>query len=341
MKKIFIPFVTLLLSVWTLIIVAVVATNAQAPRFIRGECPRPNNSFYASVTIQTDGNINAIPCPTKNFMINGVAVTGGGGGGITGLTVNRFPYATSATTVANSPYSWNGSQYVWNNTALNSAFTMNFTPSTASGLFNVGNLKNFISINQSAEFVRIFSNDIGGITQISGGGSDIDLSDGGVLTTGLNGNLALNITGAVLSNTSGSGGGGSNITLTGNNANINAISNIDFVINGSSVVAVNADSFNLRSSKDVRFAGKMITPNGTTGNQVINQVSGTVNLSAASQTITVTNSLVTANSIINVTARTNDATCYVKNYVASAGSFTINMVANCSAETSIGFIVTN
>ena len=94
------------------------------------------------------------------------------------------------------------------------------------------------------------------------------------------------------------------------------------------------------------FTGKItfdatVTPSGTTGNQTINKPSGTVNVAAGSGSVIVTNSFVTANSIINVVARTNDATCSVKNYVASAGSFTINLTANCTAETSIGFIVYN
>jgi hypothetical protein len=84
-----------------------------------------------------------------------------------------------------------------------------------------------------------------------------------------------------------------------------------------------------------------ITSAGTTGNQTINKSAGTVNIAAGNSSVTITNSLVTANSIINVLARTNDSTCSVKNYVPASGSFVINMTANCTAETSVGFIVIN
>lgn len=86
---------------------------------------------------------------------------------------------------------------------------------------------------------------------------------------------------------------------------------------------------------------RTITAGGTTGNQTINKIGGTVNVAAASSSLTVTNSLVTANSIISVVARTNDSTCSVKNYVPAAGSFVINMTAACNAETSVGFLVIN
>lgn len=83
------------------------------------------------------------------------------------------------------------------------------------------------------------------------------------------------------------------------------------------------------------------TAAGTTGNQTINKTSGTVNIAAAGTTVTVTNSLVTANSIVFAVIRTNDATATIKNVVPAAGSFTINLNAAATAETSIGFFVIN
>ena len=83
------------------------------------------------------------------------------------------------------------------------------------------------------------------------------------------------------------------------------------------------------------------TATGTTGNQTINKPSGTVNIAAAGTTVTVTNSLVTASSIVFAVIRTNDATATIKNVVPSAGSFTINLNAATTAETSIGFFVIN
>jgi len=85
---------------------------------------------------------------------------------------------------------------------------------------------------------------------------------------------------------------------------------------------------------------KTITAVGTTGNQTINKTSGRVNIAASGTTITVTNNLVNANSIIMVSVATNDATCTIKNVVAGAGSFVITVVAT-TAETAINFLVTN
>lgn len=83
------------------------------------------------------------------------------------------------------------------------------------------------------------------------------------------------------------------------------------------------------------------TAAGTTGNQTINKASGTVNIAAAGTTVTVTNSLVTASSIVFAVIRTNDATATIKNVVPASGSFTINLNAATTAETSIGFFVIN
>lgn len=83
------------------------------------------------------------------------------------------------------------------------------------------------------------------------------------------------------------------------------------------------------------------TAAGTTGNQTINKASGTVNIAAAGTTVTVTNSLVTTSSIVFAVIRTNDATAVIKNVVPGAGSFTINLNAATTAETSIGFFVIN
>ena len=83
------------------------------------------------------------------------------------------------------------------------------------------------------------------------------------------------------------------------------------------------------------------TAAGTTGNQTINKPSGTVNIAAAGTTVTVTNSLVTASSIVFAVIRTNDATATIKNVVPAAGSFVINLASATTAETSIGFFVIN
>lgn len=89
------------------------------------------------------------------------------------------------------------------------------------------------------------------------------------------------------------------------------------------------------------FVPTTVTAGGTTGNQTINKVSGTVNFAAAATALTVTNSIVTADSIVLAVVRTNDATAEIKNVVPAAGSFTINLSAAATAETSVGFFVIN
>jgi hypothetical protein len=102
--------------------------------------------------------------------------------------------------------------------------------------------------------------------------------------------------------------------------------------------------FNYPSSGS--FAGglslsKTITAAGQTGNKTINTPSGTVNFAAGASAITVTNSLVTTSSLIFCVLRTNDATAIIKNVVPGSGSFVINLTATATAETSVGFMVTN
>lgn len=89
------------------------------------------------------------------------------------------------------------------------------------------------------------------------------------------------------------------------------------------------------------FLTKTVTGVGTTGAQVINKPTGTVNFAAAATALVVTNSIAAVASIINATAATNDTTCSVKNVVAAAGSFTINMTAACTAETRVNWRITN
>lgn len=84
-----------------------------------------------------------------------------------------------------------------------------------------------------------------------------------------------------------------------------------------------------------------VTGGGTTGNQTINKPSGTVNFAASASTLTVTNSLVSADSIVLAVVRTDDTTATIKNVVPSSGSFVIKLSAAATAETSVGFLVIN
>ena len=86
---------------------------------------------------------------------------------------------------------------------------------------------------------------------------------------------------------------------------------------------------------------KTVTAAGTTGAQTINKTVGTVNFAAAATSLVVTNSLVTANSIIVATVGTVDTTMKSVVVVAAAGSFTLTANAAATAETRVNFHVFN
>ena len=111
-----------------------------------------------------------------------------------------------------------------------------------------------------------------------------------------------------------------------------------------SAMAIFAENGTTRFTIDVGGNYKYdrtITAGGTTGAQTINKAVGTVNFAAAATTLVVTNNLVTTSSIIFCTVRTADATATIKSVVPAAGSFTITLGAAATAETSVGFLVTN
>lgn len=149
--------------------------------------------------------------------------------------------------------------------------------------------------------------------------------------------------------TSSSGGfqlqGGGNFMLIGNklikfyNGAFNAAIGSDT----SGLIEINSGTLGAWRDLKVRqhYVDQTITAGGTTGDRTINKAAGTVNFAAAATSITVTNSLASTSSTIYAMARTNDSTCSVKNVVPASGSFTINMTAACTAETSVGFLVVN
>jgi len=99
---------------------------------------------------------------------------------------------------------------------------------------------------------------------------------------------------------------------------------------------------NLSNKTFLTFAADgTITPALTVGNQTIDKVSGTVNFAALATTLTVTNSLVTANSKIFASVMTNDATMKSVAVVAGSGSFVLHANAAPTAETKVAFFVVN
>ena len=80
---------------------------------------------------------------------------------------------------------------------------------------------------------------------------------------------------------------------------------------------------------------------GTPGNVTNNSPAGIVAVPAAGQAITVTNNLVTAAAIIQLTLLSNDGTAKSAVAVAAAGNFTITLNAAATAITKVGYLVIN
>jgi hypothetical protein len=115
---------------------------------------------------------------------------------------------------------------------------------------------------------------------------------------------------------------------------------------GDVVISTQSGGTALTEKLRVTSTGSIVIPStitavGTTTTQVINKPIGVVNAAAGATSVTVTNSLVTANSYVNAIVKVNDATAQVKNVVPGAGTFTINFVSAVTAETAVTFFVLN
>jgi hypothetical protein len=79
----------------------------------------------------------------------------------------------------------------------------------------------------------------------------------------------------------------------------------------------------------------------TPGNATINLATGRSAIAAGAATVTITNSLVSATSIVLAVLQTNDATAILKNVVPAAGSFAVNLTAAATANTNFGWWTIN
>ena len=77
-----------------------------------------------------------------------------------------------------------------------------------------------------------------------------------------------------------------------------------------------------------------MTAAAATGNKTINKAAGSIRIAAAGTTVTLTNSLITANTIVNCYLGTSDATAKSVVNVAAAGStvFTLNAATTAEVE---------
>lgn len=139
---------------------------------------------------------------------------------------------------------------------------------------------------------------------------------------------------------------GYNISWSSSSAgSADAYSNNDigFSRNSAGMVEVNNGTAGTWRDLKVRtlVIDKTITTTGTTGAQTINKSAGSVNLATGATSLVVTDSLVTASSVIICTVGTHDATCTSVQAVAGSGSFTIYPNAAPTGETVVYFTIHN
>ena len=133
-----------------------ISVNAQSTDRITKQCKPPNVSVFASILADSRGDIVHTPCPSRSSIFNGNVDFSGAvvTGVVTGTgTVNFIPRWTAASVLGNTPFSWNGTSYAFNNTALNATFLTSFTPSATVGVFNVGDSNTFFNITQSTNTI--------------------------------------------------------------------------------------------------------------------------------------------------------------------------------------------
>ena len=131
-----------------------------------------------------------------------------------------------------------------------------------------------------------------------------------------------------------------NLASSGVMTTVKGTLNVDEAVTFDSTLDVTGDT----SVKGLVATGKVITPPGTTGNQTINAIAGSVNFSSSATTLTVTNNLVNADSVIMLTKGTpiNGGTAIRNMHVVPAsGEFTIHLDFSFARETKVYFFVIN
>jgi hypothetical protein len=162
----------------------------------------------------------------------------------------------------------------------------------------------------------------------------------------LNGVIARKFTGSTMTNFMTLKGSG-RVTWQGFNnvssacTNIVTANSVAIPIAALSGFANQAGAFYYLDSSGHPFYHATNTAAATVGAQTINKTTGTVNFAASATSLVVTNSLVSATSLVFCVIRTNDATLTAVQAVPGAGTFTIYGNAAATAETSVGFLVVN
>lgn len=120
------------------LVLSVFKAHGQSSTSLQRTCPGASPSpATTTVAITKAGDINLVPCATKKVYISGSALDAITLSGSS--RTNYFPFFSTATNLAKSPFSWDLTSYGWNNTTLDATFTMGFTPSKAGvGTFTLG-----------------------------------------------------------------------------------------------------------------------------------------------------------------------------------------------------------
>lgn len=134
-------------------ILFIVSCHAQSIDKVTKRCPAPNTSSFGTILVTATGDITYVPCPTRSSIFSGIVDLSGATvvGAVTGSgTVNFMPRWTAASVLGDTPASWNGTIYKWQNTALNNTFLMEFTPSaTGTGRFQIGTLTDSFIVDEN------------------------------------------------------------------------------------------------------------------------------------------------------------------------------------------------
>lgn len=113
---------------------------------------------------------------------------------------------------------------------------------------------------------------------------------------------------------------------------------IGITIAGTQVAAIDTNSLDLKAGLILAVDN---TISGGTGDVVINKMAGTANIAAAATGLTVTNSFVSANSVILCQVASNDSTLKTVAITQTAGSFTLVGNAAANATTRVNWLVIN
>lgn len=153
----------LLLTIFVLALLSCTTATAQRINKIGSRCSN-TSLFFSQILANNVGDLVHTPCAGRASIFNGIVDFSGatiipGGGIVTGTgTTNFVPRWTNGagSVIGNTPFSWNGTVYNWDGTALNCTFCMAFTPSSVgAGVFQVGNTSASVIADDTANQVSL------------------------------------------------------------------------------------------------------------------------------------------------------------------------------------------